>query len=186
VQRLLVRLVKRFEKRGHEAPARRVAAELGEIDDADERFTGDHPAERGAHLGGDRHVGMPPAKHHDRIAGRAAVGARAQSPPHPERIHDRHPSSDIEQPLDKTLGRIGLAGAGGADDRDPVVERVGRKRSPHRIAVDDRHFGEHAGMTVGNSKRCACRLRMQLRTHGDLQPTAGPDKVFVHDSFDSV
>jgi hypothetical protein len=68
---------------------------------------------------------MTPAKHHDRIAGSAAVGARAQSPPDAKRIDDRHPCADVEQPLDKTFRRIGLARAGGADDRDPVIERVG-------------------------------------------------------------
>jgi len=92
------RLRRNFRPRLLDEPARRVAAELGEIDDADERFTGDHAAKRGAHLGGDRNIGMTPAEHYDRIAGRAAVGARAQSPPHAKRIHDCHPRTDIEQP----------------------------------------------------------------------------------------
>ena len=133
VQRLLVRLVKRFGKRRHETPARGIAAELGEIDDAGESFAGDHPAERGAHLGGDRHVGMAAAKHDDRITGCAAVGARAQSPPHAERIDDRHPRAAVEQPFDKSLGRVGLARAGGADDRDPVIKRLKGKRARQRI-----------------------------------------------------
>jgi hypothetical protein len=79
VQRLLVRLVERFGKSRHEPSARRVAAELREIDDTSERLASDYTAERGARLGGDRHVGMLPAEHHDRIAGSAAVGTRAQS-----------------------------------------------------------------------------------------------------------
>ena len=74
VQRLLVRLVERFGKSRHEPSARRVAAELREIDDTSERLASDYTAERGARLGVDRHVGMLPAEHHDRIAGSAAVG----------------------------------------------------------------------------------------------------------------
>jgi hypothetical protein len=127
VQRLLVRLVERFGKSRHEPSARRVAAELGEIDDTGERLACDYAAECGARLGDDRHVGMLPAEHHDGIAGGAAVGARPQPPPHAERIDDRHPSADIEQPLDKALRGIGFARAGGTDDRDPVIEGVGGK-----------------------------------------------------------
>jgi hypothetical protein len=51
VQRLLVCLVERFGKSRHEPPARRVAAELGEIDDTGERLARDHAAERGAAKG---------------------------------------------------------------------------------------------------------------------------------------
>lgn len=132
VKRPLIRLVKSFEKGCHKASPRRVAAEFGEIDDTGERLSRDHAAKRGAHHSGNRHVGMTTVEHHDRIAGGAAVGARAQSPPHAERIDDRHTRADIEQPLDKTFGRIGLARAGGADDCDPVIESFGRKG---RIAI---------------------------------------------------
>ena len=132
VKRLLIRLVKSFEKGRHKAPPRRVAAEFGEIDDTGERLSRDHAAKRGAHLGSNRHVGMTTAEHHDRIAGGAAVGAGAQSPPHAERIDDCYPRADIEQPLDKTFGRIGLARAGRADDCDPVIESFGGKS---RIAI---------------------------------------------------
>ena len=88
---------------------------------------GDQPAEGRAHVGRDRHVGMAAAEHDDRIAGVRAVGAGAQSPPHAERIDDRDPRAGLEQPLDKALCRIGLARTGGADNRDPVVERRRRQ-----------------------------------------------------------
>jgi hypothetical protein len=120
------------EKGRHEPPAGRVAAKFGAIDDTGERLSRNHAAKRGAHLGGNRHVRMTTAEHHDRIAGGAAVGAGAQCRPHAERIDDRSPCADIEQPLDKTFGRIGLARAGRADDCDPVIESFGGKS---RIAI---------------------------------------------------
>jgi hypothetical protein len=64
------------------------------------------------------------AKYHDRVTRSAAVGARAQSPPHPEGIDNRHPGAGIEQPLDKAFRRIGLAGPRRADNRDSVIERI--------------------------------------------------------------
>jgi hypothetical protein len=127
VQRLFIRLVQRFGKCRHETPARGITAELGEIDDANERFSGNQPAEGRPHFGGDRHVGVATAKHHDRIAGGAAVGAGAQAPPHTERIHNCDTRAHLEQPFDKALGRIGLARAGSADDRDTVIKSVGGK-----------------------------------------------------------
>jgi hypothetical protein len=133
VQRLLVGLVQRFGKCRHETPTRGIAAELGEIDNTRQSRTGDKPAERSADLGGDWHVGVFAAKHHDRITSRADVGARAQSPPHPERIDDRHPRAAVEQPFDESFGRIGLARPGGADDRDSVIERLKGKRARQRI-----------------------------------------------------
>jgi hypothetical protein len=129
VQRLLIRFVQRFGKGRHEAPARRVAAKLGEIDNARQSRTGDEPAECGAHLGGDRHVSVFAAKDDDKIAGFAAVGARAQPPPHAERIDDRHPRTAVEQPFHESLGRVGLARPGGADDRNPIIERLRGKRA---------------------------------------------------------
>ena len=92
-----------------------------------ERLAGDHPPEGGAHIGSDRDVGMPAAEHDHRITGRAAIGARAQSPPHSKGIHDRDPCAALEQPLDKAFRCVGSAGASRADDRDPVVERFSRK-----------------------------------------------------------
>src|SRR5262249_30535012 len=89
MQWLFVRLVKRLGKGCHETPARSAAAELGQINDADERFMGDDPPEGGAHVGGDRDVGVPTAEHDYRIAGCAAVGARAQSPPRGSAIATR-------------------------------------------------------------------------------------------------
>jgi hypothetical protein len=59
------------------------------VDDASKEFAGDEPAKRVAHLGGDRHVRVLAAEHHNRIAGHGAVGARAQSPPHAKRIYNR-------------------------------------------------------------------------------------------------
>ena len=133
MQRLLVRFVKRFRERRHETPACRAAPELRKVDDADQRFSGDHPAERATHLRRDRHIGMIAAKHDDGITGRAAVGARAQSPPDTERIHNRHPRAAIKQLLDESLSRVSLARAGGADDRNTVVKRLDGKLSRQRI-----------------------------------------------------
>jgi hypothetical protein len=65
---------------------------------------------------------MTSAEHDHRIAG-IAGRAGAQSPPHAKRINNRDPDSGIEQPLDKTLGRVGLARTGGANNRDAVIER---------------------------------------------------------------
>ena len=66
--------------------------------------------------------------------GRAAVGARAQTPPNPERIHNRDPRAALEQPLDKPLCCVGLAGARGADNRNPVVERVCRETNRRALS----------------------------------------------------
>ena len=73
------------------------------------------------------------AKDHDRIASFAAVGARPQPPPYAERIDDRHPRAAVEQPFDESLGRIGLALPGGADNRDSVIERLKGKCAQQRI-----------------------------------------------------
>lgn len=86
---------------------------------------GDHAAEGCAGIGRDRDVGVAAAEHDHGIAGGGAVGAGAQSPPHPERIDDRDVRAALEQPLDESLGGVGLAGAGGADDGDAIVERGG-------------------------------------------------------------
>jgi hypothetical protein len=102
----------------------------------------DEPPKRRAHLGGDQHVGVAAAKHHDRIAGRGAVGARAQTPPHAERIDDHHQRAALKKPLDESLGRIGLARTRCADDRDPVVELLSgqwqRIGEAHRLDSDRR------------------------------------------------
>jgi hypothetical protein len=76
------------------------------------------------------------AEHDHRIAGCCAVGAGTQAPPHSERINNRNPRAGFQQPLDKTLGRIGLARAGRADNRDPVVKRIGRKSRRQTIGAD--------------------------------------------------
>ena len=109
MQRLLVRLIEGFGERRHEAPPCGAAAELGEIDDASERLAGDQTAEGGAHLGGDRHVGVAAAEHDDRIAGNSTIGACAQAPPDPERIHDSHPRTGHQEALDKAFRRVRLA-----------------------------------------------------------------------------
>jgi hypothetical protein len=67
------------------------------------------------------------AEHDDRIAGGAAVGARAQTPPDAEGVDDRNSRARAKEALDKPLRGICLARPCGADDRDPVVERIGRK-----------------------------------------------------------
>jgi len=68
MQRLLIRLVDRFGKSRHELPARRIAAEFGEIDDRGQCLPGDQLSERCSHIGRDRHVRMASAEHNDRIA----------------------------------------------------------------------------------------------------------------------
>jgi hypothetical protein len=116
---------------------------------------------------------MLPAEHHGRIAGSAAVGACAQSPPHAERIHDRHPSADIEQPLDKALRGIGFARAGGTDDRDPVIEGVGGKS----CRQNTRRLGRTGMRPALADADCCVRW---FRRHGRPPPAAGTDG-FVHD-----
>jgi hypothetical protein len=142
VQRLLVRLVQRFGERRHEAPARGIAAEFGEVDNARQSRAGDELAELRRHLGGDRHVGVFAAKHHDRIAGFAAVGAGAHPHQTPSGSMIRHPRAAVEQPFDEPLGRVGLARPGRADDRNPVIERLKGK-----------HTGQH--LPAGSGRRLA-------------------------------
>ena len=127
MQRLLIRLVEGVGERGHETPPGGTAAKLGEIDDAGECLAGDQPAQGRAHLGGDRHVGVTTAEYDDRIAGSGAVGAGTQAPPHAKRIDNCDAGTALKQPFDKALGCVGLARSRGADDSDPVVERIGRK-----------------------------------------------------------
>ena len=103
----------------------------------------DQPAKCGAHFRTERHVGMPAAEDDNRIAGGRAIGAGAQAPPNPERIDHRDPRPRRQQPLDIPLGRVRLARAGRADDRDPLVERIGgqdSRRSPHGSS---RRFSGH-------------------------------------------
>jgi hypothetical protein len=78
---------------------------------------------------------MPAAEDDYGITGRAAVGAYSQSPPDSEGIHNRDPSAALKQSLDKAFSGVGLAGAGGADNRYPVVERFNCKLSQRRVAV---------------------------------------------------
>jgi hypothetical protein len=96
------------------------------------------------------------AEHHDRITGLAAVGARAQSPPHAEGIYDRHPRAAIEQPLDESFRRIGFARSGGADDRDAVIERIGGKSGRQNIINDGSIC--HAGMARSLADRARRRM----------------------------
>jgi hypothetical protein len=126
VERLFIAFVERLAKRHHETAACRAAAEFGEIDDTGERFAGNDAAKCCAHVGGDRHVGMAAAEDDDGITGCRAVGAGAQSPPDAEGINDRYARAAVDQALDESLGRIGLARTGGADDDDAVVEGFGR------------------------------------------------------------
>jgi hypothetical protein len=148
---------------------------------ADERLTCDHAAQCGAHFGGDRYVGMTSAEHHDRVAGGAAVGARAQSPPQAKWIDDRHACADVELRLDKAFRRVGLARAGGADDRDPVIERVGGKSCRQNT------IGDRGGADCARTQRAladgARHGMCGSRWHGESPSPVGTDRVFVHDSF---
>jgi hypothetical protein len=81
------------------------------------------------------------AEHDDGIAGHSAIGAGAQSPPHAKRIHDRHPCATIKQSLDEALGRVGLTRAGGADDGNAIIERIGRKSGRQIVLSDGRDDG---------------------------------------------
>jgi hypothetical protein len=82
---------------------------------------------------------MPTAEHDYRIAWRAAVRARAQSPPHAKRICNRDPRAALEQPLDKAFSRLRLSGAGRTDNRDPVVKRFSGKTNRERILAGARN-----------------------------------------------
>jgi hypothetical protein len=124
---------------------------------------------------------MPSAEHHDRIAGGAAIGARTQPPPHAERIDDRHPRANVQQPLDKAFRSIGLARAGGADDRDAVIERVGRKTG--RQTLHRRKPGIASRFDRGEMCAALARSGRRFRRHGQPPPAAGADRIFVHDSF---
>jgi hypothetical protein len=150
----------------HETPARRIATALGEIDAADKRLCSDEPPERRAHFGSDRHVGMAAAKHHNRIAGRAAVGARPQSPPDAERIHDRDARAAVEQPLDESFRRIGLARARRADNRNPLIERLGRKR--RGIGATRRFNDGKRGVRWPGAHRCFGPAGFEFTFHSVL------------------
>jgi hypothetical protein len=74
--------------------------------------------------GGKGHVGVRAAEHHHRVrAGGAAVRGGAQAPPHPERVGDADPGAAVHQPLDQTLGGVGLARPRGAHDGQALVQR---------------------------------------------------------------
>ena len=75
---------------------------------------------------GEADVAVPAAEHDHRVAGRDPVGAGAQPSPDAERVDDADPCAGVEQQLDPTLAGIGLARAGGADDRDTLVQRRDR------------------------------------------------------------
>jgi hypothetical protein len=64
-------------------------------------------------------VGAPP--------GGAAIGARAQTPPDAEGVDDGNPRARAKEALDEPLRGIRLPRPRGADDRNPVVECIGRK-----------------------------------------------------------
>jgi hypothetical protein len=138
VERLLVGFVERFGEGRHETPARGTAAELGEIDNTDERFADDHPAKRGAHVVGDRHIGMATAENHDRITRRRAIGARAQSPPHAERIDNRYVRAGFKQLFDEPFCGVGLPRTRRADDRNAFIERVEGQGGGENVAADGR------------------------------------------------
>jgi len=78
---------------------------------------------------------MLAAEHDHGVTWRVAVGARTQPPPHAEGIHNCDPRGAIEQSLNKAFRCVGLARAGGADNRNPVVERVSRKTNRWRTAA---------------------------------------------------
>jgi hypothetical protein len=173
VQRFLIRLVKRFGECRHETTARRATAELREIDDTGQCLTGDHPAKCRALFGRDRHIGMAAAEYHDRIAASAAVGARAQSPPHAEGIDDRYPRASIKQPLDKALRCVGLARAGGADDRDPSSASTGSAAAAGR-----------GRLSAASANAAAARLGSERMPIFDQQPATAVFLFMFH--FGSV
>jgi hypothetical protein len=180
MQRLVIRLVQRFGKSRHEAPARGVAAELRQIDDTDQRFSGNQAAESRPHFGGDRHIGMTAAKHYNRIAGGAAVGACPQSPPHPKRIHDRDTRAHFEQPLDKALGCVGLARAGGADDRYALIKSIcGKSVREIVIASSSTDCAGMLQVLAGGARRSVAGSR----PHRCFRRRPARMMAFVPDSF---
>ena len=79
------------------------------------------------------------AEDDDWVTGRHAVGARAQSPPHAEWIDNGDVRACLEQALDESFCRIGLARAGGADNRDPFIERLEGQSGRESVAAAGRN-----------------------------------------------
>jgi hypothetical protein len=179
MQRLLVGFVQRFAESRHETPARRIAAELGEIDDGDKGFASDHMPKRGAHIGGHRHVGMAPAKDDNGITGCGSVGAGAQAPPDAKGVDDGNMRTGIEQALDESLCRIGLARPGGAYNRDAVVEGVGGK-GERKNPVATGRSGTRPALADGGHVRGS-------RSRGQRLPTAATkgSLFMMHSLLDS-
>jgi hypothetical protein len=143
-----------------------------------------HPRAIADHV---RRTSRPAAALGVHISGRAAVGARAQSPPHAERIHNRHPRTALEEMLDKTFSRVSFAGTRcrrSRYDRQAINGKLGRKRIPGSIAVtvDDASLsasvsdaalqgleGIGAPLACGRQRSDLCRIR------GEALAAAGRD-----------
>jgi hypothetical protein len=65
---------------------------------------------------------MVAAEDHDRERRRLAVGARAQAPPHAQRVDDADARLVGEDPLDEALRGVRLPAAGAPDDGDRLLE----------------------------------------------------------------
>ena len=90
----------------------------------------DEPAEGGSHVGCEGHVGVPSAEHHHADAGGGyGVRVETQAPPDAERVDNAHSGSGRHQPFDHALGGVGFAGAGGADDRQALLQHGNRQDS---------------------------------------------------------
>jgi len=76
-----------------------------------------------AGFAGDRNIGLWPAKHLDRKAGRLAVDRSFQSPPHRQRIEHDDAAVHLQQALDDALGGEGLAAPLLAENGNVGIER---------------------------------------------------------------
>jgi hypothetical protein len=133
VQRLLIRLVKSFEKGRHDDIGARVA-----IVDPLGVWWGLRASANGSAAGypvvvfGGRHADVPISAEMGAPLGRMIAGEALACVVDLSELGSNAARRRFEQPLDKTVGRIGLARAGRADDCDPVIESL---RGKSRIAI---------------------------------------------------
>jgi hypothetical protein len=94
---------------------------------------------------------MAAAEDDDGITWCRAVGARAQAPPHAERIDDGDVRACLEEAFDESFCRVGLARARRADDGDAFIERIEGQSGGESVAA---HVpGPKPSMMLGGARR---------------------------------